>query len=558
VGGEKPPFGQSVKVAVADAPLPPREPGLGGSNGAAIAPKNTADGHALLLINPHTSFFFRAELQMASDEGLNAYGAATWGQFFIYQGFNPHAGWMHTSSGVDNVDRFAETIVRQGGEAFYRYGGELRPVISSPVTIDYRRPDGSTASRTFTVFRTHHGPIIGAAADGRWIAMSLMNTPVKALQQSFLRTRQTDFAGYMKVAGLMANSSNNTLFADDRGEIAYLHPQFVPRRDPAFDYTRILDGADPATDWRGLTPLDRLPSVANPASGFAYNTNDAPWNAAGASSPRAADFPRYMDRVGENPRGVHALKLLDGRRDFTLTGLMRAAYDSWMPAWDQMIPPLGAAFDALAPADPLRAKLAQPMAVLRAWDRRWGPDSEAMSLAAFWAEALAVPAQPGPNEQGLSLIDRMARKAPADQLAALAAAVDRLGADWGDWRVPWGRINRFQRLTDEIHPAFTDAGASIPVPFASSRWGSLAAFEARPYPGTKSWYGTSGNSFVAVVEFGPRVRALAVTAGGESGDPASPHFDDQAIRYAAGDLREVWFWPDELAAHTQRVYRPGE
>ena len=75
-------------------------------------PKNTIDHHALLLINPHTSFFFRSELQMSSDQGLDAYGAVTWGQFFIYQGFNPHIGWMHTSSGVDNVDEFAETIDR--------------------------------------------------------------------------------------------------------------------------------------------------------------------------------------------------------------------------------------------------------------------------------------------------------------------------------------------------------------------------------------------------------------------------------------------------------------
>jgi acyl-homoserine lactone acylase PvdQ len=129
------------------------------------------DHHALLLINPHTSFFFRSELQMSSDTGLNVYGAATWGQFFIYQGFNAQAGWMLTSSGVDNVDRFAETIVPQGGKLFYRYGAALRPVGVDTVTLSYKNAGGALAQRSFAVYRTHHGPVI-AATGGKWISMA--------------------------------------------------------------------------------------------------------------------------------------------------------------------------------------------------------------------------------------------------------------------------------------------------------------------------------------------------------------------------------------------------
>jgi acyl-homoserine-lactone acylase len=556
-------------VAASDAPATanlefaaianPARPGLQGSNGIAIAPKNTVDHHALLLINPHTSFFFRSELQMSSDEGLDAYGAATWGQFFVYQGFNPHVGWMHTSSGVDNVDQFAETVTDHGGGNFtYTYGAEQRPVTKSTITIDYKAADGSLAHRSFTVYRTHHGPIV-REAHGKWIAFALMNTPVKALEQSFLRTKASDYASYMKVADLMANSSNNTLFADDKGEIAYLHPQFVPVRDNRFDYTHVVDGSDPATDWRGLTPLDRLPSVVDPSSGYVFNTNDWPYNTAGPeASPRLADFPRYMDRAGENPRGVHAAHLLAGRHDFSQTGLMHAAFDPWMPAWDQLIPPLVAAWQALPQDAALKDKLAAPVAALQGWDHRWGADSTAMTLAAFWGEALGAAAKADPDEEGVSLIDRMARTSPQAKLETLAAAVDRLTAEFGDWRTPWGQVNRFQRINDDIKPAgFTDAGPSIPVPFTTSRWGSLAAFEAKPYPGTKKWYGTSGNSFVAVVEFGPRLEAVAVTAGGESGHPGDTHFDDEAQRYASGQLRKVYFWPDELQGHTQRTYHPG-
>ncbi|MCH7992081.1 MAG: penicillin acylase family protein, partial [Gemmatimonadetes bacterium] len=130
-----------------------------GSNGFAIAPSNSATGNALLLINPHTSFFFRSELQMSSDEGLDAYGAVTWGQFFIYQGFNEDAGWMHTSSGVDNIDEYLETVVARDGRFVYMYDGEERPVISEQITVPYRT-DSGMAERHFTVYRTHHGPVV--------------------------------------------------------------------------------------------------------------------------------------------------------------------------------------------------------------------------------------------------------------------------------------------------------------------------------------------------------------------------------------------------------------
>ena len=529
-----------------------------GSNGVAIAPNNTVDGHALLLINPHTSFFFRSELQMTSDEGLNAYGAATWGQFFIYQGFNAHVGWMHTSSKVDNVDRFAETIVRRGGKLFYRYGRETRPLAVSTITLSYRADDGGLKTRAFTTYATHHGPVI-AEADGKWIALALMNRPLAALQQSFLRTKTTDYAAFAKVAELKANSSNNTLFADDKGEIAYLHPQFIPRRDDRFDYTRPVDGSDPATDWQGLHALSETPRVIDPASGWVFNTNNWPYSAAGPDSPRPADFPRYMDTAGETTRGLHAIRLLQGRHDFTPFSLMTSAYDSYLPAFALMIPSLVQAYDSLPADDPLKARLAEPLAALRGWDDHWAINSPETSLAVFWGEALWIRSAQDPDTQALSAFEHLIHDTTgAQKLAALADAVDRLTADFGSWKTPWGEINRFQRITDDIAPAFTDAGPSIPVPFTSSRWGSLASFGARRYPGTKRYYGTNGNSFVAVVEFGPKVRAWAVTAGGESGHPASKHFDDEAIRYAQGNLRPVYFYPEDLAGHTERVYHPGE
>lgn len=529
-----------------------------GSNGAAIAPRATTNGHALLLINPHTSFFFRAEQQVTSDAGLNAYGAATWGQFFIYQGFNAQAGWMHTTSSADAVDEFAETVVNRGGRLFYRYGAEERPVATSTIAMPYRTSAGATQTRAVTVYRTHHGPIV-RSENGRWIAVALMNRPLEALQQSFLRTKAVDLAAFTRVAELAANSSNNTLFADDKGETALLLPQFLPRRDDRFDYTKPVDGSDPATDWRGVTPARDLPQVLNPKRGWVYNSNDGPWWAAGADSPRRDAYPRYVDQVGENARTPHAVQVFGARTDFTLQTLRDAAYDPHLPAFARLLPGLVSAYDALPDGDARKERLREPLKALRGWDHRWSADSIPTAVAVFWGEALWARVAPSAQASDMSVLDYMAGRAtPAERLTALSEAVDRLTADFGGWRTPWGEINHFQRRDGAISQRFDDDVVSLPVPFTSAQWGSLAAFGARRYEGTKRYYGTTGNSFVAVVEFGPRVRARAVTAGGESGDPASRHFNDQAVRYASGDLRPVYFYPDELVGHIERTYHPGE
>ena len=544
----------------APVPTPARDDGRPpeprGSNGIAIAPSNTRDGNALLLINPHTSFFFRAEVQVTSDEGLNAYGAVTWGQFFVYQGFNERVGWMHTSSGADAIDEYLETVVRRGDRWLYRYGAEERPIAATTIVVPFRT-DSGMARRTFTVYRTHHGPVV-REQDGRWVAIRLMEEPLKALTQSYMRTKATSFAEFRRTMDLHTNSSNNTIYADADGTIAYFHANFIPQRDTQFDWTRPVDGSDPRTEWGAPLSVEASPFLRNPASGWLYNTNNWPWSAAGASSPRRADYPRYVDAYGENARGVHAISLLDGMKDFTLESLIAAAYDPWLPAFAEMIPQLVEAYDHVPAADPLKARLREQVELLRGWDHRWSTASVPTALAVFWGEALGQLVAADARTAGVGVDAYMARHAtPAQRLQALATASDRLTADFGSWRTPWGEINRFQRLTGDIVQPFRDSGPSIPVGFTSARWGSLASFGARPYPGTKRWYGTSGNSFVAVVEFGDRVRAKAITAGGQSGDPRSPHFDDQAARYSTGELRDVYFYPAQLEGHVERTYHPG-
>ena len=513
-----------------------------GSNGIAIAPANTSAGNALLLINPHTSFFFREELHMVSEQGLDAYGAVTWGQFFVYQGFNENAGWMHTSSGVDNIDEFLETVVERDGTLYYRYGDEERPVTARQVTVPYKTDTGM-AEREFTVYRTHHGPIV-REVDGAWVSVALMEEPMDALIQSYMRTKAQSYDEYIEVMRTHTNSSNNTVFADSEGNIAYLHSNFIPVRDTRFNYLQPVDGSDPATDWQGVHSIEETPNAVNPSVGWLQNTNNWPFSAAGPDSPRREEFPVYVQRSGENARGLHAMRVLEGKTDFTLQSLIDAAFDSYLTGFEELIPALVRAYDQADASNPLKAELADQVSILRDWDLRWSVESIPTSLAIFFGEETRR-------------LDATEREVSQQLLQALSAASARLEADFGSWRTPWGDINRFQRLTGDIVQPFDDAGPSTPVGFPSARWGSLASFGARAYPQTKKWYGTSGNSFVAVVEFGDEVRARAVTAGGLDSDPSSQHFNDQAELYATGDLREVYYYRADVEGHIEREYHPG-
>ncbi len=532
------------------------EPMPGGSNGFAIAPARSASGHALLWINPHTSYYFRSELQMVSEEGLNAYGAVTWGQFFIYQGFNVHNGWMHTSYGGDAVDEYAETIVRTPQGLFYKYGDGVRKLKVNEVTIRYKAIGGAFKDRRFTVYHTHHGPIV-RAENGKWISVRILEVPVPALEQSYLRTKTHDYRSFRKTQDMRTDTSNNTVYADADGTIAYFHGNFIPRRDPRFDFKHVVDGSDPATEWHGVHALDETITLLNPRSGWIANTNNWPFSAAGTSSPRREDYPAYMWSKGENPRGVHAAEVLHNIHDVTLDSLIAAGYDPHLTGFDVLLPPLIAAYDALPVDDARRHSLGEAVEALRGWDRRTAADSVPTAVAIFWAQEMANRSSRAARAADQPIYDYLVEKSTdLSRLDALSATLAQLAADFGRWRTPWGEINRFQRLSDSISPHFDDALPSLAVGFAPAQWGALASFDSSKPRHTRKIYGSVGNSFVAAVEFGPSVQAKAIMCGGESGDPSSPHFADQAAMFAAGKFRDVYFSPEDVRAHTERSYNP--
>jgi len=524
-----------------------------GSNGIALNGDMTESGNAMLLINPHTSFFFRGEMHVISEEGLNAYGAVTWGQFFIYQGFNEKTGWMHTSTYTDVIDEYVETVRNTQTGKEYKYGEKWLAIDSIQEAFSLKTEEG-LQQKILTLYRTHHGPITHKI-DDQLTATALMWSPAKALEQSFVRTKQSNYEGFNQMMQLKTNSSNNTVYADADKNIAYWHGNFIPVRDTRFDFAKPVDGSNPDTDWKGLHELEDHITLLNPSTHWLQNCNSTPFTAAGLDSPRPEDYPYYMSTAPENFRGVHAISLLEQTQKHTLESLIDLAYDSYLPAFEALIPGLVRSFDEAPNTD-----LAEEIELLRNWDFRTSADSKAMTLAHFYGTALY---QKAPNLKGYSPMELMqywGQSAEHSELRreVFAEAVSGLRLDFGSSLIEWAEVNRYQRLDASIFQAFNDSLPSVGIGHASGRWGALAAYGARYTNNTKKIYGTRGNSFVAVVEFGERLRAKSLLAGGQSSDVNSRHFDDQVELYAAGLFKEVPFYREDVLKRAIETYRPGK
>ncbi len=533
-----------------------------GSNGFALAPSKTASGNAILYINPHTSFYFRPEVQISSEEGLNAYGAVTWGQFFIYQGFNENCGWMHTSSNADVADMYAEKIVVKNDKKFYEYDNQLVPLKEKTITIKYLS-NGKIESKEFITYATNHGPIM-AQRDGKWISLKSYNRAMKSLEQSWLRTKSKSFEDYKTAMDLKANTSNNTVYADSQGNIAYWHGNFVPIRDITINWSKVVDGTSSKTEWKGLHEVSETVHSYNPINGWLQNCNSTPFSVAGDQSPKKENYPAYMAPDGENFRALNAVRLLSKGDKYTLDKIIADGYDTKLSAFEILIPTLISSFEKQKNTENSQySQLIEPIAMLKNWDYHSSETSIATTLAIEWATKLdpilqKVYIDQGESDQIENTI-KFAQDATDDQLLPqLLQVVNELKTKFGTWQVPYGDINRFQRLSGAIDLKYDDTLKSLPIGFGPALWGSLPAFRSTYKEGTQKRYGFNGNSFVCAVEFGPKIKAKSLLAGGNSGDPKSKHFNDQAEMYQKGKFKDVLFYKEEVEKNAERTYHPGE
>jgi acyl-homoserine lactone acylase PvdQ len=528
-----------------------------GSNGFAIAPVKSISGNAMLYINPHVTFYFRPEVHMMSEEGLNTYGAVTWGQFFVYQGFNEHCGWMHTSSEADVADLYEETIIKKDDGYYYKHDNVLKPIKVQPVEITYRSGTGFDKMK-FDVFSTHHGPVM-AKENEKWISMQSNNRSLNGLIQSWSRTKAKTFAEFKATIDLRENVSNNTVYADDQGNIAYWHGNFMPKRDVRFDWDDKVDGSTSATDWKGLHTVNETVHLYNPANGWLQNCNSTPFTAAGPGVISKKKYPTYMAPDRENFRGINAVKLLSNSGKLDINGLIRIGYDTYLSAFDILLPPIFASTRTQI-AENIKPDIMKAIQLLNQWDRRSSSNSVATTIAILWAERV-LPFLMRDRKGDIDLtieLSRLLKEMPDNEkINFLNEVLKKLKSDFGTWEVKWGDLNRFQRMENKLTPRFDDAQPSIPSPFASSMWGSLPSFNSRALDNTKKRYGYGGNSFVCAVEFGKKIKARSLLAGGESGDPASKHFKDQAEMYCSGQFKDVLFYREDIMKNMEEQYNPG-
>ena len=536
------------------------KPKLSGSNGFAVKPSKTSNNNAILYINPHVTFYFRSEVHMVSEEGLNAYGAVTWGQFFVFQGFNANCGWMHTSGAADLADVYEESMVNNRKQLSYKYDGGLRKTIVKNININYKK-DGDMIKQSFKTYYTHHGPVM-ASRNGKWLSLKENNRSLKGLMQSWMRIKAKNFSEFKKVMDMRSNTSDNTVYADDKGNIAYWHGNFIPKRDAAYDWSKPVDGTTSKTEWKGIHELEEIVHIYNPATGFIQNCNSTPFTVSGSASPDKNKYPLYMAPDGENARSVTASRLLSGQTNFTIDKMITTGYNTYLSAFDILLPALFAAYDVI-PKTAGWNDIDKPIRLLKSWNKEASTSSVATTLAILWgskiSQKILPPKTQEENTREISRFQMMAKHiSPTDKIALLEDVLAELKKDFGTWEVEWGTINRYQRLSADLNQKYDDNKPSLPVGLASSYWGSLPSFSTTKPAGQKLQYGVNGNSFVAAVEFGKKVKAKTVVTGGEGMDPSSPHFLDQSQMYIDGKFKDVLFYKEDVLKHIERKYHPGE
>lgn len=550
----------SRRAAPPMAHATPQEAEADGSNGWALAPSRSQSGHAMLLINPHSEFYDRIEIQLSSRRGLNSYGAPFLGQFNIFQGFNERLGWMHPVSLSDGKDLYAETVEQKEGRYYYRYNGSLRPVDSSEITVPYKR-GAELLTRKFTVYRTHHGPIV-SEINGKWIALKTINANIELLAMHWEKMKAKNLRQFRAALNRRVMTGSNIVYADRDGNIAYWHGNFVPRKDPSLDWKRPVDGSTAATEWQETYPLDSIPHYLNPANGWLQNCNSTVLWATGSFDTAMSKKPRFMFPDGQTPRAVHAISVLNNMQRATIDDVVAASYDTYLPNAERLVPVLIAAFEKEKGDS---SGLAEPIAVLKAWNFRTDTASVATTLAVIWIEKIieldvAQLQKPTTNEERYSITNGAAVSTDnltAQQLLdALQAVVTELTKDHGTWKVSWGSINRFQR--NPPGEEASDQNGSWAVPATPGYLGSLNAFVSKKNSKTKNRYGITGNTFVAVVDFGKKLRAKTILTGGASTDPRSPHFTDQVEGYINHQYKEAYLYKKDVMKHKEKVYHPGE
>jgi acyl-homoserine-lactone acylase len=537
-----------------------------GSNGWAIAPAKTKSGHAMLFVNPHLPWFGFSQMHEAhlvSDEGWAFTGATMFGNCLPTLGHNEHLGWTFTTNEPDIADVWRVTFDDPAHPLRYRWGDGYREATEWTTTIKIRTGKGTT-NRVVTLRKTHHGPIVVKQDNEHYLAARIAGLDGVMMRQQLELVKARNFDEFKIGLAQQQFPIMNVIYADQAGNIFYLYNGRVPRRDPQFNWSLPVDGADPRTAWNGVHAIDELPQLLNPPAGYVQNCNSSPFTTCDTGNCEPANYPPYMveDSDQDKRRAKISRQLLREMKSVTFEDVQQAAFDTKVYWAQEQLPQYGRRFEELRATDPELAAQVEPyLKHLLDWDCRVSADSTQATLCEAWYEALY-----GMEYPAETLLPQFV-KDPKLEFQALIDSAAKLKASHGDWRVPWATLFRIQRrpnMVDLYELSFDDKLPSLPSLGAP---GPLGVVFTQYYSPTikipfvmsiNKRYGLVGASYVAVYEFGPKIRGATALNFGQSGDPKSPHYFDQARLLSQCKLKtELFEWPDVLAG-AKTVYHPGE
>ncbi len=532
-----------------------------GSNAWAIGPSRTKSKKAMLFANPHQPWFGYGQFyegHVKSGEGMNFAGSSFFGGPLPTMGHNEVLGWSHTVNDPDVADVWLETFDNPQDKLSYKYGDGHKQAVEWKETLRIKTPDG-VKEKTYTLRKTHHGAILGRNPDGRYLAVRISRlSEGSRLRQALKMTKAHTFADWRAAMSELNLQMFNTCYADREGNIFYVYNGAIPKRDPAFDWTKPVDGSDPRTEWQGVHAFEDLPQILNPVSGYVQNCNSTPFTTTDEGNPSIGDFPAYMieDRFDDKRRAKVSRMLLRDMHDITYDQWKLAAFDTTL-YWPLVnLPRLALELKALKETDsPLAAKAQPYMDHLLAWDCRSAIDSTPMTICALWYEEMYGRGYP------VETLKKEYVEKPAAKFQALVTAAEKLKTYYGDWRVRWGDVSRMQRhanYADATKIPFSDALPSLPCAGAPGPLGVVFnTYYAPPNGEHKKQYGVVGGSFIGVYEFGDKVQASTILQFGQSSDPASPHFMDQAELYSKKQFKPAWYEWGDVLAHAKSSCHPG-
>ncbi|MBY0588089.1 penicillin acylase family protein [bacterium] len=540
-----------------------------GSNAFALAPSKTKSGYATLLINPHQPYFdfgqfYEVHVRSAEDGGFNYTGGTFFGNPMPILGWNEYLGWAMTTNRPDVADAWQVKFEDPKNPLAYRYGNEWRQATEWTEVIKVKVGD-SIENRNYTFRKTHHGPCMKKINENTWLAAKISKLydgffPIQLMAMA----RSRSIPDFKKALSIRDFQYQHLTLADKEGNIAYIYYGAIPRRDPKFDWNHFLDGNDPAQEWQGLHEIAELPQIYNPVGGYLQNCNSSPHTTTDDANPFIEDFPNYMceDKYVDERRSKMARQLLRQVEKASYEEIVKLAFDTTMHWPKSQIPMYRSRWAELRERDSKLADEVKPfLDHFEGWDFRVTADSTQAPLAHAWYEEMYGLGSPARDLEPAYVDDFDSR------YKALVKAAKKLQGIYGNWQVKWGDIYRIQRHTEVVgfvRAPFNDRKESFPLLAVPGPLGSiftchyLPAINLGPLRNTKKRYGIVGNSFMAVVEFGPKIRGGSLLQFGENADPDSPNHVDQAKLLSEQKLKPALFYWDDVMKEAKRSYHPGQ